>query len=60
MARGSPVSQFDYPIVRPHLPAPAEWLPYLAESYRQHWFSNFGPVATRLEASLAGRFGAPG
>ena len=60
MALGSTVSKFAYPIVRPHIPGPAEWLPFLKESYRQHWFSNFGPVATRLEAGLAETFGAAG
>lgn len=60
MARGSPVSRFAYPIVRPHIPGPGEWLPFLKESYRQHWFSNFGPVATRLEREFADRFGVPG
>src|ERR1700722_6466525 len=60
MARGSLFDGYIYPVVRPHIPGMAEWLPLLTESYRRQWFSNFGPLATRLEAELAARFGSSG
>jgi dTDP-4-amino-4,6-dideoxygalactose transaminase len=41
------------------VPAPEQWAPFLGESYRRHWFSNFGPAASRLEAGLAAEFGEP-
>ena len=44
------------PFVRPRLPDPAAWAPRLEESYKQHWFSNFGPVHARFEAELRRRF----
>jgi dTDP-4-amino-4,6-dideoxygalactose transaminase len=60
MKRSLGPSKYRFPVVRPALPAPKEWLPYLEESYDQHWFSNFGPVATRFEAALAAHFAEPG
>src|SRR5271154_1659830 len=60
MKRGLGPSKYRFPVVRPALPEPQEWLPHLQESYDQHWFSNFGPVATRFEAALAAHFGEPG
>jgi len=52
-------SQFRFPLVRSALPEPEEWLPFLQESYEHNRFSNFGPVATRLEAALAAEFAGP-
>jgi dTDP-4-amino-4,6-dideoxygalactose transaminase len=43
--------------IRPTIPEPPEWLPFLAESYRQRIFSNFGPAATRLEEALTAKYG---
>jgi len=40
------------PFVRPRLPLPAAWAWRLEESYKQHWFSNFGPVHAHLEAEI--------
>jgi dTDP-4-amino-4,6-dideoxygalactose transaminase len=60
MKRSSGPSKYRFPVVRPAFPAPEEWVPYLQETYEQHWFSNFGPAVTRFEAALAERFGEPG
>jgi dTDP-4-amino-4,6-dideoxygalactose transaminase len=46
-----------FPFQRPLLPQPERWLPYLAEAYAGHWFSNFGPVAEALERRLSHRLG---
>jgi dTDP-4-amino-4,6-dideoxygalactose transaminase len=43
--------------MRPTLPAPDKWLPYLEESYRSQWFSNFGPVHVRFSEALTERYG---
>ena len=48
---------FLFPLIKPALPAPEKWLPFLQESYEQHWFSNFGPAVGRLEAALAAEYG---
>ncbi len=42
-----------YPYMRPVLPKPESWLPILQTSYDQHYFSNFGPLATQFEKQLA-------
>lgn len=57
MARARGPTPFRFPTVRPAVPEPEDWLPYLRESYERHWFTNFGPVATRFEAALAAQFG---
>ncbi|HLK12700.1 MAG TPA: DegT/DnrJ/EryC1/StrS family aminotransferase [Candidatus Binatia bacterium] len=44
------------PFVRPTLPAPEEWLPHLQPAYDGRWFSNFGPVASRLEDELTAKY----
>src|SRR5215211_3592130 len=49
-----------YRFVRPTVPEPSAWLPYLEPAYRSAQFSNFGPVATRLEACLREAYAAPG
>jgi dTDP-4-amino-4,6-dideoxygalactose transaminase len=51
---------FRFPLIRPAVPGPDEWLPLLQQSYEDRWFSNFGPMAGRLEAELAEQFGEPG
>lgn len=43
--------------IRPTLPPPAEWLPFLEPAYEQRVFSNLGPVARRFEAALTERYG---
>ncbi|WP_136444159.1 DegT/DnrJ/EryC1/StrS family aminotransferase [Pacificoceanicola onchidii] len=37
-----------FPFLRPALPEPESWTPYLTTSYDQRYFSNFGPLATDL------------
>lgn len=46
------------PFIRPTLPAPERWLPYLAQSYAQRTYSNSGPGVLRLEAALTAKYGA--
>lgn len=60
MARARGPTPFRFPTVRPAVPEPQDWLPYLRESYERHWFTNFGPVATCFEAALAAQFGEAG
>ena len=45
--------------IRPTVPAPEAWLPYLRRSYEERVFSNSGPAARRLEAALAERYAGP-
>ena len=44
--------------MRPTIPAPEKWLPYLKEAYRAQYFSNFGPVERRFAEALTIRYGA--
>jgi dTDP-4-amino-4,6-dideoxygalactose transaminase len=48
-----------YPFIRPTIPAPEEWLDFLAAAYDERRYSNFGPVATRLERELEQRYASP-
>ena len=48
-----------YPFIRPTIPAPEEWLGFLAAAYEERRYSNFGPVATRLERELEQRYASP-
>lgn len=43
--------------IRPTIPEPPEWLPFLADSYRQRVYTNFGPAASRLEEALSEKYG---
>src|SRR5690242_5468700 len=52
--------KYRFPLIRPAVPEPESWLPFLRESYEHQWFSNFGPAADRLERALAEAFGEPG
>jgi len=45
-----------YPFIRPTIPAPDAWLDLLAPAYAERRYSNFGPVATRLERELEQRY----
>jgi dTDP-4-amino-4,6-dideoxygalactose transaminase len=45
--------------IRPVVPEPEAWLPYLRRSYDDRVFSNTGPAARRLEAALAERWAGP-
>ena len=44
------------PFLRPSLPAIDLYAPYLAEIDENHWYSNFGPINTRLESRLKHRY----
>ena len=35
---------FRFPFIRPQMPAPASWIPYLDRSYAARRYSNFGPA----------------
>jgi dTDP-4-amino-4,6-dideoxygalactose transaminase len=52
------VTEYRFPIVRPNLPAPKAWSRLLEEVYASRQFSNFGPLASRLERALRAAFGA--
>jgi dTDP-4-amino-4,6-dideoxygalactose transaminase len=41
-----------YRFIRPTIPEPQHWVPYLEQSYAAKYFSNFGPLATLLEQRL--------
>jgi dTDP-4-amino-4,6-dideoxygalactose transaminase len=45
------------PVLRPRLPSAAEILPYLAEIDERRWYSNCGPLVTRLEDQLSRHLG---
>lgn len=60
MTQAAGPSPFRFPVVRPDIPEPADWLPYLRDSYDRRWYANFGPAATRFEAALAAQFGEAG
>jgi dTDP-4-amino-4,6-dideoxygalactose transaminase len=49
------VSSSRFPFIRPSLPEPDEWVPFLAPAYESGRFSNFGPVATIFESEIATR-----
>ncbi len=49
-----------YPFIRPTIPAPDEWLELLAVAYEERRYSNFGPVASRLEYELEQRYAPTG
>jgi dTDP-4-amino-4,6-dideoxygalactose transaminase len=49
-----------FPLIRPVLPSPVAWLPYLQPAYDRHYFTNFGPSERLLSQRIAGRFCAPG
>jgi dTDP-4-amino-4,6-dideoxygalactose transaminase len=48
---------FRFPAMRPLIPEPARWVPYLQKSYEARWFSNFGPAVTDFEKRLTSTFG---
>ena len=45
------------PVMRPRLPSAAEIFPYLEAIDEARWYSNYGPLVTRLEQQLARRLG---
>lgn len=48
------------PVLRPRLPLASELLPYLKEIDQRRWYSNSGPLVTRLEEQLGRRLGFSG
>jgi len=48
---------FRYPFIRPVVPAPELWLPFLEPAYAERRFANGGPAATRLEQELTAAYG---
>ena len=44
------------PLLRPSLPTVAQLEPYLREIDANRWYTNFGPLVTRLEGRLADHF----
>jgi dTDP-4-amino-4,6-dideoxygalactose transaminase len=50
---------YRYRLVAPDLPAPEEYLHLLQEIYQSGWYSNFGPLARRLESGLLAALGLP-
>jgi dTDP-4-amino-4,6-dideoxygalactose transaminase len=51
---------YRYRAVVPDLPPPQAFLHHLNAAQAAGWFSNFGPLACRLETALAEAYGAPG
>ena len=45
------------PVLRPWLPSAADLLPYLTEIDQRRWYSNSGPLVTRLEEQLSRHLG---
>lgn len=54
---GSTPSVGSLPFIRPCLPPPEAWLPFLEQSYRARYFSNGGPCVRQLEAELQADYG---
>lgn len=50
---------YQHRLVVPDLPAPVEYLPLLEEIHQNRWYSNFGPLARRLESRVLAAFGGP-
>lgn len=46
-----------FPFVRPEIPRPEEWTPFLEIAYERRYFTNFGTVETRFASELADKFG---
>ena len=51
--------KYRFPLIRPAVPEPESWLPFLRDSYEHQWFSNFGPVVRQLETQLTIRICHP-
>jgi dTDP-4-amino-4,6-dideoxygalactose transaminase len=45
--------------VRPLVPGPEKWAPFLVPAYTSRWFSNHGPVVQRFERELLERCAVP-
>lgn len=49
-----------FPFLRPDLPRPEEWVDYLKIAYDQRYFTNFGPLATKLADLMGSAYLASG
>ena len=58
--RALPNNGIRFPLIRPVMPEPAAWLPYLKSAYDARYFTNFGPNEQLLCRRLAERFGNHG
>lgn len=60
ISRAEPqVAPATVPVARPRLPSAESILPYLQQIDEARWYSNFGPLVTKLEQRLADRFARP-
>lgn len=59
---GAPAARSDYRYrsVLPDLPPPEDYLHHLRAAQAVGWFTNFGPLARRLETRLGEVYGTPG
>lgn len=48
------------PLIRPVMPDPQDFIPYLAASYRQKQFTNYGPCVQLLEQRIQAEYAPPG
>lgn len=48
-----------FPFIRPDLPPPREWQPFVEEMQASRRYSNFGPLSRRLERELLADWGSP-
>lgn len=53
----SDLEAFKFRCVRPVIPPPELWMPWVEQIYARRIFSNFGPVSRELESALKQRFG---
>ncbi len=42
-----------FPFLKPEIPQPSDWVGFLDVCYEARYFSNFGPLSSRLEGGLA-------
>jgi dTDP-4-amino-4,6-dideoxygalactose transaminase len=54
------VDQLRFPFLRPSLPSPEKWIPYLSPAYAARQYTNFGPVNNLFERRLEEFVGLPG
>lgn len=47
-----------FPFVRPTVPPPQSWQPYLQGIYERRYFTNFGPIEQEFSNALATRYAA--
>lgn len=48
-----------FPYLKPEIPRPELWIKHLNASYDAKYFSNFGPLVSRLESEMAQAYLAP-